>query len=764
MTKIHIHTHNKIVHNHGNKVCIVRACYLGLVTITLCLGLMIACSDPLAPISCKNKQDCPANHLCIESACEEQEVVSPAGMSSEFQCLTNEECMGVEECAAQGCRCVEGLCFPNECQTDEKRSCEAVCGTGEQVCSNGVWRACNTQPRNEICGTMMDEDCDGTVDEGCTGCEDGDERACDNGCGAGVERCFDNSFRGCTATRPTSEICGSEVEAVDEDCDGTVDEGCDQCEEGSTRPCNGGCGAGEETCIENTWRNCSAPKPINEVCDGVDNDCDSMIDEEITRDCSTACGSGLETCTEGAWVECSANTMCMCGDLRVDSQNCGVCGARQRTCVENSDEWADWGECVESGQCVPGESEEGGCGLCGVKRRNCGADCIWTGWQECQNEKVCEAGQIEEESCTQGCGIKKRTCSDDCFWSEWSDCTNFIEEECEPNAMETESCGLCGQKTRGCGSSCLWEEWSACQNEGICEPSETEDRNCGDGECAVETRACNNQCQWEDWGMCNEGGSCTPGEMQESDCGNCGTKTRVCGMNCGWEDWSACQNESNVCAPGDEERLECGESEEGECRLGEQRRTCTEACTWDEWSGCNGVVYPSEEICGNDVDENCNGVLERNPDPYETNNSCRSCTLLEGTNPDRLELSANMDSYEDTWDYFCFYVSDGFSFFASHIEVTLTDVPASADLDLFLYQGLNSDNEGAEESAFSKCEQSNSIESSALGRGSDESIDWTERTGFGADDGGLYIVGVKAYGNQSFSCYEDYDLYIHGLR
>ena len=726
---------------------------------------LVACSDPLAQIACRDKQDCPVDHICVEKVCQKQEITAPAGTEQNFQCLTDQECSEVAECISLGCRCVEGLCFPNECQDGDKRSCETMCGIGEQTCSSGVWRTCNKQAGNEICGTMEDEDCDGMIDEGCSGCEEGEERACNNGCGEGIEYCFDNSFIGCTAPRARLEICGTAENPVDEDCDGMVDEGCSDCEEGSMRTCDQGCGEGQETCIENTWRNCSAPTPTDEVCDGVDNDCDQAVDEEITRDCSTACGSGIETCSTGAWMNCTAPTVCMCGDLRMDSQVCGICGARQRTCVEDSDEWGEWSECVEAGQCEPGSQQEGSCGLCGVQRRNCGADCVWTGWQACQNEGVCEPGQEEERACMEGsCGVQKRTCSDQCLWGEWSECTRELFEECTPGMTENEPCGQCGQRVRTCSDACTWDVWGECQSEGSCQPGDTEDRSCGSGTCAIETRTCNEQCQWDNWGICNEGGSCEPGETQESACGNCGIKVRVCGDNCGWEAWSACQNESNVCTPGQEERLECGENNEGLCQLGEQRRVCSEMCQWNTWSECIGVVYPQEEICGNDLDENCNGQLERNPDEYENNNTCRSCTLLNMTNPDNVNMRASIDSIDDTWDYYCFYVDDGFSLFASHIVLELTNIPNEADLDLFLYQGKEGDGLSSEEAAYRNCENDVRLESSTLGRGQDESIDWTERVGWGADDSGLYIIGIQAFGNQSYSCYENYNLYVHGLR
>ena len=58
----------------------------------------------------------------------------------------------------------------------------------------------------------MDDDCDGTIDEGIT-------RACGTGVCQGIETCAAGAFAGCTAKLPTTEICNG----LDDDCDGVVD-------------------------------------------------------------------------------------------------------------------------------------------------------------------------------------------------------------------------------------------------------------------------------------------------------------------------------------------------------------------------------------------------------------------------------------------------------------------------------------------------------------------------------------------------------------
>lgn len=98
--------------------------------------------------------------------------------------------------------------------------------------------------------------------------------------------------------------------------------------------------------------------------------------------------------------------------------------------------------------------------------------------------------------------------------------------------------------------------------------------------------------------------ACAPGDSMQRLCGNCGTKTRSCDDGA-WGEWSTCEGQGD-CAAGAVERVACG-SEVGACQLGARVRTCSPTCAWDVWSACQDEVEPSAEVCGNGVDENCNG-------------------------------------------------------------------------------------------------------------------------------------------------------------
>lgn len=90
-------------------------------------------------------------------------------------------------------------------------------------------------------------------------------------CGTGactrtVQNCLDGVPLACVPGEPTPEQC----DGIDNDCDGSIDEGL-------SRTCSTACGAGVEYCVIGTWRGCTAPLPQPEVCDGLDNDCDGAL-------------------------------------------------------------------------------------------------------------------------------------------------------------------------------------------------------------------------------------------------------------------------------------------------------------------------------------------------------------------------------------------------------------------------------------------------------------------------------------------------------
>jgi hypothetical protein len=78
----------------------------------------------------------------------------------------------------------------------------------------------------------------------------------------------------CVAGTGEAETCNN----IDDDCDGTVDDGI------ASTPTTCGLGACASTgtleCVGGTMvDSCVAGTPVDEICDGVDNDCDGSVDE-----------------------------------------------------------------------------------------------------------------------------------------------------------------------------------------------------------------------------------------------------------------------------------------------------------------------------------------------------------------------------------------------------------------------------------------------------------------------------------------------------
>ena len=173
---------------------------------------------------------------------------------------------------------------PQECYTGSAASLGVgTCRAGIPTCDDdGNVVACEGEVlrRDERCNGL-DDNCNGLIDEGLAMEPFSSRNDCSqNGLCGGTEKvCRLGEFI-CDYPQgyPAEEICN----ALDDDCDGRIDEGVEQTEEFCyTGPPGtalvGECLPGYPTCTFGD-EDCSDVVPTQEICDGLDNDCDGFVD------------------------------------------------------------------------------------------------------------------------------------------------------------------------------------------------------------------------------------------------------------------------------------------------------------------------------------------------------------------------------------------------------------------------------------------------------------------------------------------------------
>ncbi len=283
----------------------------------------------------------PTPEICdgLDNDCDGD---SDEGVPAEVQtCNDHGDCAGAANCNNGACRCNAGACSgDNVCGGDNvchpplpltgENCCQAAfdgkCGVG--VCQFGVWTCAGNQvscvggagPSDEICDGL-DNDCDGEVDEDLPG--EGDPCQADGACGGNLTCVVESPGVGRIECVPDGvgepEVC----DAVDNDCDGEIDELPDVRDNDDPAPDEPGLGDAcnvpppgqdAEPCAPGTYQCVGGKKlcvgfrgPGTEVCDGADNDCDGKVDEDtcpngatcIDGECAEPCRSGEFPCPFG---------------------------------------------------------------------------------------------------------------------------------------------------------------------------------------------------------------------------------------------------------------------------------------------------------------------------------------------------------------------------------------------------------------------------------------------------------------------------------
>lgn len=419
---------------------------------------------------------------------------------------TDDDCDGVPD---DGCSCEPG--FSRTCFSADATLVDVgICKAGVQTCDDdgAGYGACDGEvtPQTEDCGTALDDDCDGEVNEseaGCV-CTSGEEKACFDGpgtagvgnCAAGTQVCAQDglSFSACNGQiSAQTELCGN---GQDDDCDGSVDEGC-ACDPGGapsacyTGPAEtngqGNCQGGLHQCNPDglSFGPCNGEVlPGTESCDVglADEDCDGLVNES---------GTGC-VCTPGATLACY--------DGSAATRNIGQCTEGVQTCAADG---RSWSACA--GQVLPSAEEN----CAGAADEDCngltnnaseGCSCVpgsvaacYTGPAGTSGVGTCKDGTQTCASDGKGygaCGGMVVPVGELCGDSKDNDCNGNVDNGCpitgvkQVGAGENSSCAVMSDDTVSC-----WGKYSTSAAKTVATPvngvTGVVEVDCGDSYCCA---------------------------------------------------------------------------------------------------------------------------------------------------------------------------------------------------------------------------------------------------------------------------------------
>ena len=176
-------------------------------------------------------------------------------------------------------------------------------------------------------------------------------------------------------------------------------------------------------------------------------------------------------------------------------------------------------------------------------------------------------------------------------------------------------------------------------------------------------------------------------------------------------------------------------------------------CLGGQWLNCSAPpALP--EVCGDGVDNNCDGIFLNQPDQYEPNNLCGLAAPL-GEDPDII-IRPTIDSVDDRFDHFWFRGKDNTNTLCAfrddwkeHIHIDLTGIPAGIELRMRVFLEQDSCDAGFGEFA------------GGVGTCDGHPCFRYEEDCGTPDDGNFYIQIERL--NEGFACGETYTLQVRGL-
>ncbi len=265
------------------------------------------------------------------------------------------------------------------------------------------------------------------------------------------------------------------------------------------------------------------------------------------------------------------------------------------------------------------------------------ADC-----QQSPNGPVCDNGTCvpctpQNDVCGEGTYCEGNTCVPGCL--DDSDCPQNLtcdqaNKQCV-GCVDDNDCGLgtvceMGACVPGCNQQQPCQPGFACCND-ECIDLLTDVDNCG---------ACGNACSFANASAVCDNGTCT---LDACDNG---------WENCDQNDANGCEQQGTcTCVPGSQQSCytgPAGTENVGICKSGTQ--TCNAQGTG--WGPCEGEVLPGVEVCANNLDDDCDAMVDEDPDQDGDGwtvcggDCCDSqgpnCLNPELVNPGAFEVGGNM--------------------------------------------------------------------------------------------------------------------------